>query len=349
MAKSILEENRIADTADRATAATPACPHCQKSDYATLVGESRVELEILLRRCFVDERAGRFLKPGERKDLTDFVHGAAAPILECQHCGVLVRDETARVGSYASDAYDRAAMETLFDRYAAAFRTKEVPYRAMLWPGAEVLEVGPHLGGFLAVARQWSWKPIGADVDREVVSFLENKGFDVLHGEASRIDWGGRTFDGIFIWNCFEQIPDGADLLARLRSLLRPRGLLVLRVPNGSFYRSAERLLAARGDSEVNQWVLRSLGYNNLLAFPHLFGYTSRALTRMAARHGFEHVGTLDSRVLTLPFPELAESVRDEAQAAAAYERKWITQDGSQGGSADDRKAPWIEMSFRAG
>lgn len=344
MAKPILEENRIAARSDGSQAATPACPDCRKSDYETLVDPDRAEMEIFLRRCFVDEHAGRLLGPGERKDLTEFVHGAAAPILECRQCGLLVRDDTERAASYASDSYDRASMESLFGRYADAFRAKEVPYRAMLRPGAEVLEIGSHLGGFLAAAKEWEWKPVGADVDADVVSFLKGKGFDVVHGEASKADWRGRLFDGVFIWNCFEQIPEGAELLDTLHGLLRPGGLLVLRVPNGRFYSTAERLLARNGGSDAGEWVLRSLAYNNLLGFPYLFGYSSGSLARMAARHGFERVAAMDSRVLPLPFPDMAGWVTKEAEVAAACEGMWTIRNGS----IDDCKGPWIELSFRA-
>jgi SAM-dependent methyltransferase len=321
----------------------PACPSCRRRDYATLVDQRTAEIEVLLRRCFVHERAGRFLRAGEGKDLVDFVHGAAAPILECRRCGVLVRDAKEDAASYECDRYDRAMMDGLFERYAQAFRAKEVPYRALLRPGAEVLEIGPHLGGFLAAARDWSWKATGVDVDADVVAFLRQKGFDVAQSDATHFDAGGRLFDGVFVWNCFEQIREGAETLSALRRILRPDGLLVLRVPNGHFYREAERLRAEQPGTEISELALRSLAYNNLLGFPYLFGYSAKALLRIAEWSGFRCQGIVDSRLLTLPLPEVRSWVQTEDALVAARERTWIQQADRDG----ERSGPWMELFFR--
>ena len=66
--------------------------------------------------------------------------------------------------------------------------------------------------------------------------------------------------------------------------VLKHGGLLLLRTPNALFYRICQRFLAVR----------RALGYNNLFAFPYLYGYQSQTLVEIAETHGFRCAGKLE-------------------------------------------------------
>jgi len=55
------------------------------------------------------------------------------------------RNEEQRA-QYESDRYDSALMQHLYPRYRDAFDRKRDHFRPLLTPGAEVLEVGSHLG-----------------------------------------------------------------------------------------------------------------------------------------------------------------------------------------------------------
>ena len=324
------------------------CPNCRNRNFSTLVTEEAIRRETFLRARFVAERVEKMPPREERKDLTDFAHGQPASILQCTPCTLLVRaeEQNGATERYANDPYDAGVMEQLFPRYVEAFRRKEAPYRSLLREGAEVLEIGSHFGAFLKVAAEWGWKPVGIDVGRDTASFARSKGLLTYRGSLQDFGFPGAHFDAVFVWNCFEQIEEPHLILTEIRRVLKPGGLLLLRTPNALFYRIAKRFLAASPAGDVATWVVRALGYNNLLAFPYLYGYQSQTLTGLAEMHGFRCAGKLNAEVITLTFPVLSDWVLEEVQATRAALLEWSALDFSK--TSGQLTGPWIEVFYRA-
>ncbi len=301
-----------------------------------------------MRALFVLDRTERDPGRAERKDLTDFAHGASARLLECRRCAILVRDEdrSGAVETYVQDRYDPAVLERLLPRYVAAFRNRETPYRALLRPAAEVLELGPHLGAFLRVATEWSWKPVGVDVGKDTTRFVNEHGHVTYNQPLEQCRFPDEYFDGVFVWNCFEQIPDPGATLSEIHRIVKPAGPLVIRTPNARFYSVCERFIRSRDPGEVSNWVIRALGYNNLLAFPYLYGYTSSMLNEMTLRHGFVCESAMNSELITLPFPELYDWIVEENRATVAALQDWSELEPYA--SRGELTGPWMEIVYRA-
>jgi SAM-dependent methyltransferase len=323
------------------------CPRCGTEELTVFVSEEAVRLETLMRAQFVFDRVEKSPRPEERKDLTSFAHGAVASILECPRCCVLVRREQnpEPVRTYEEDEYDAEVMTALLPRYVEAFRAKEQPYRTLLDGGARVVEVGPHFGAFMDVAQGWGWHVAGVDIGKDTTRFIRSRGFEIHQCRLEECGFDDRSYDGIFIWNCFEQIPDPRTLLREAHRILKQNGVLVLRTPNALFYRICQQRLRATPDGELSLWIVRALGYNNLLAFPYLYGYDSSSLKALAGACGFRTEAELNSELITLPFPDLAPWIMEENRAAYAMIRTWS--------ELEDREreglltAPWIELIFR--
>lgn len=305
-------------------------------------------METLLRSQFVFDRVEKTPKPEERKDLTSFAHGAPAELVDCPDCHILVRHEreTEPIGAYAADDYDPDVMNRLLPRYVEAFRAREQPYRTLLEAGARVLEIGPHLGAFLQVAREWDWKPEGVDIGKDTTRFIRSQGFTIHNQVLEKCQFPRDAFDAVFIWNCFEQLPDAHATLAEAHRVLKPDGVLVLRTPNALFYRVCQQRLKESPGGDLALWIVRALGYNNLLAFPYLYGYDSDALVGMARGHRFRCEAALNSELITLPFPHLENWVIEENRAAFALVRGWSELERME--EKGKLSGPWIEMIFRA-
>ncbi len=305
-------------------------------------------METLLRAQFVFDRVEKTPRPEEKKDLTSFAHGARADVAECPRCSILIRREcdTEPTGVYEEDDYNEDVMKALLPRYISAFRAKEQPYRSLLQAPAQVLEIGPHLGAFMDVAREWDWKPVGVDVGKDTTRFVTSRGYTVHNRPLEECDFAPASFDGVFVWNCFEQIPHPHSLLAEARRITKPGGVLVLRTPNALFYRVCQRRLKEAPDGELALWIVRSLGYNNLLAFPYLHGYEGETLTQLGREHGFRCEAALNSELITLPFPQLPEWVLDENRSAFALLGAWGELDVLE--KQGRLTAPWIELIYRA-
>jgi SAM-dependent methyltransferase len=324
------------------------CPSCGRRGLAVFLSEEAVRMETLLRTQFVFDRVDKAPEPEERKDLTSFVHSAAAELIECPRCRILVRrqPEGDSLRTYVEDPYKPDVMTHLLPRYIEAFRTREKPYRSLLPAGAEVLEVGPHFGAFMDVAREWGWRPAGVDIGRDTTRFVRSRGFEICDHVLQECGFADQSFDGIFIWNCFEQIQDAHGTLDEVHRLLKPQGLLVLRTPNALFYRVCQQRLKQAPESDLSVWILRALGYNNLLAFPYLYGYDSDSLVELCREHGFRSEAMLNSELIVLPFPQLESWIVEESRAAYALLRTWSDLEAHE--RAGRLIGPWMEFILRS-
>ncbi len=281
--------------------------------------------------------------------MTDFFHQANADIHACQTCTLLVRQEREgnAAASYSEDSYAFDVIDQQYPRYLQAFRAKEQPYRSLLPPGHNsVIEVGSHYGAFLQTAAEWGWHAEGVDVGKETTAYARKRGFTVHSGELADAGLRTKSIDAIFVWNCFEQIADPHPLLTEARRVLRDGGLLVLRTPNGLFYRTARQMLHQRDVPEQRRKLLiDALGYNNLLGFPYLYGHSRETLAHLAGCHGFREEGSLNSTLITLPLPDPPAWVESEERqidhATHLLEQSLLERDGIMFG-------PWIETFYCA-
>lgn len=313
-----------------------------------MASREQLEEECRIRAEFVRRRLTRPVNAAEAKDLTDFFHAEKAEIQECTTCTLLIRHEhePPPAEEYAQDEYDRDVVEQEYPAYVSAFRRKETPYRALLPPAARILEVGSHYGAFLQVAGEWGWQAEGVDVGKDTSAFANSKGFRVHDVELQEAGFPPAAFDGVFIWNCFEQIDDAGPVLEASHRILKPGGLLVVRTPNGLFYSTCELLFRERQlHPETTQFLIDTMGYNNLLGFPYLYGHNRATLERLIEPRGFRLEGVLNSELLTLPVPDKSPEVLREERIINAEMR--MLANSVLANSAGVLAGPWIELWFR--
>lgn len=313
------------------------CPACGHGSFANRYGEEEIGREAELRDWFVRSRFRYPPRAPELTDLTNFAHSEPARLLSCGRCGLTFRDEESGAADYTRDRYDCGLLEYLYPRYAEAFLKKERDYRGLLPPRAHVIEVGSHLGAFLETAERWDWSAVGLDIGKHTSEFARRMGFRVHQSSLPDAPLAACSADAVFVWNCFEQIEDPATVLARARALLKPAGLLVIRVPNAEFYERWRRRVGGRYGARA----IRLLAYNNLLAFPYLYGYTPRMLVHLAWRYGFETVSGHNTTLLTTTFPELTPRIKREFSDALRHVAK------ARERNPDRLNQPWIELIFR--
>jgi hypothetical protein len=294
-----------------------SCPVCGCEDFTIDRSPEEIEAESVLRSCFVSQRLGKPPHGSDAMDLTAFTHGTPARILSCRQCGMLVREESVPV-SYQAELWDTDLLNHLYPRMVRSFGTRESRYRQLLREKAEVLEVGSFTGAFLEAAETWGWRPTGIDIGHSAISFARTRGTLVKPTAIEDYSPHLRQPEAIFIWNCFEQLDDPSSTLQRSHELLGRHGLLVLRVPNAAFYlRNRDRVFQSPS-------TLSALGYNNLLAFPYLHGYTPNLLSDLVVRHGFEPLHWYRSDVQTPPYPDFNALINEEWQRTRRYGHPWI-------------------------
>ena len=199
------------------------------------------------------------------------------------------------------------------------------------------------------MAKEWGWRAIGLDIGRDVSKFANAKGYITYSQPLEKCFFPKESFGGIFIWNCFEQIPEPHASLEKIKGSLKPNGVLVIRTPNGLFYRLCEIILEIRRSSssqpDDGDIIVKALGYNGLLGFPYQYGYSSPNLNSLIQQYGFQPIRMLNSAVITLPLPKTPEWAIEEEQGIVK-----MLQNLAQFFSKiypDTLTGPWMEITYR--
>jgi SAM-dependent methyltransferase len=289
----------VHETSPRAFQLVPrvhaACAVCAAAESTPVASAAQIEAQLRYLRLFHGRRVRGQRDGRTLEERADFTHDYATAVVECIRCGLVYRDprpDTAAIArAYAKDEYGEERLEALFDSQLELFRPKADAVRQQLTRSAAptVIEIGSFVGGFLAAMREQGARAVGVDPGEEVVGFCRAKGLDVVRGSVEDDQLANGAADCVAVWNTFDQLPQPQETLIAIRRLLRPGGLLVIRVPNGALFRRAAVWLR-QGPKAMRPWLSAALAWNNLLAFPYLHGYSLASLDRLLASHSFERV-----------------------------------------------------------
>lgn len=253
------------------------------AEHDDLVAEVESLWEYHQRRLRPETPAPRLM------DRVAFSEHAPFRLVRCRECGLVYRNPAERTFElteiYARDRPTTDALRSLHRTQLPALRRQARALRRELGRGGTGLEVGSYVGAFLATARDEGLQVEGLDINPEINAFTRSLGFTVHDGELTSFPVD-RTFDTVAIWNTFDQLPDPRAVVNHAWKLLRPGGILALRVPNGAFYATLRGRLTT-GGRFARAAGRALLAQNNLLTFPYRYGFTPRSMTRLLTDGGF--------------------------------------------------------------
>ncbi|HTO69125.1 MAG TPA: methyltransferase domain-containing protein [Myxococcota bacterium] len=319
-----------------ACGAAAAAPICTAADLAAQLELAGKFHKVRLRRrsrAALEERAL-------------FTHDYATELLACEKCGLLYRSPrpspSAVLGAYAVERYARERLPQMVFSQRALFLPKARALARRLHPlrrasgrdegPPRVLEVGSFVGGFLWAAREVGIDAVGLDPSAQLSRLCTTLGLRVLQTTLEeRAATGSRElYDAVAIWNTFDQLPRPREVLAAVRRVIWPGGLLVLRFPHGACF---QRLVARRWSGR------RALAWNNLLGFPYLHGYGLPSLDRLIEPFGFTRIGVRGDVLGRQADSGYARWARLEERAVKAAQRARFR--------ADLAHAPWLDVVLR--
>ncbi len=313
-----------------------ACPVCSGNDTDELADADAVRAEVESLWQFHTRRLDPETPPEQLTDRIAFSQRPPLRVVQCRTCGLVYRNPRERAyeltGVYEDEAADESVLQALFATQRDAYRAQARRLHGVLGRHGSGIEVGSYVGGFLAAARERRLDFEGLDINETASAFARKNGFRVTIGDLE--SWSEkRTVDAVAIWNCFDQLPDPRRAAIVARSLLRPGGVIAIRVPNGGFYATLRR----RRSGAMSPIATALLAHNNLLGFPYRHGFTVGALHKLLEATGFQVVSTYGDTLVPI-------ADRWTRRWGAVEERvvKSALKSVTKVAGAD--KAPWFEM-----
>jgi SAM-dependent methyltransferase len=103
---------------------------------------------------------------------------------------------------------------------------------------SKILEIGAGAGHFLQLARKRGIEISGVELNISAAAKARKSGFTIYEDEVKALSARlGPIFDGICAFQVLEHLPHPIDFLQDLLGLVRPKGKLVLSVPNAAVMR----------------------------------------------------------------------------------------------------------------
>jgi 2-polyprenyl-3-methyl-5-hydroxy-6-metoxy-1,4-benzoquinol methylase len=310
---------------------------CDATTFSVIADQEVMRSETETLWEFHERRLRGSVPPKYLLDRVVFSQHPPVQLVQCKQCTHVYRNPreraTALSAAYEDETLDDAVAHALFETQRVAYREQARRLTRVFGRVGRGLEVGSYVGGFLAAAREAGWVFEGVDLNAAAAAFAEQTRFSVTCGTIDMVP-AVPPFDVVAVWNTFEQLYDSRAAAAAARNRVREGGMLVVRVPNGSFYTEWRERLA--GKHKAMATVV--LAHNNLLSFPYRQGYTADSLGRLLSSAGFRVVHVHGDTLVPI-------SDRWTTRYGAAEE--WVTKRMLKWMRRGWR-APWVEVYARA-
>ncbi len=231
-------------------------------------------------------------------------------VVACAECGFVYvnprPDEKTLAGMYLSYLPDKMEDPESWRGYMKNVFSNAADEIARLSPkGGRVLDIGCGYGFFLDEMKERGFKVLGMDVSKTAVGYAAKQGFDVRLGTLDTIALEEGSFDAVTMFYVLEHIPDPLKALLQVKKILKPGGLLLLRLPHTTPIVKA----------------LSVLGIDNNLYDPpfHLNDFSAASIKTLLQKAGFTGAHTFIGgvtrppeflkRAVTLGFGLIAEGL----------------------------------------
>lgn len=176
----------------------------------------------------------------ECKDYT--VSQETFKIVECTSCGFKFtnpRPEENRLGEYyKSEEYishsntKKGFINLAYQSVRKYTLLKKLQLISKFYKTGKILDIGCGTGEFLKTVKDANWDTLGIEPSESARKMaIENYGLDVRE-EAALKQLKNESFDLITMWHVLEHVPHLNERIEDLKRLLKPKGLIVIAVPN---------------------------------------------------------------------------------------------------------------------
>lgn len=158
-------------------------------------------------------------------------------VVECASCGFVYVSPRPAEGEYER-LYVDYLPQKMEDPYAwkrymrLVFSETADRIEAALPEKGRCLDIGCGFGFFVEEMKGRGWEAFGIDISRTAVEFARSIGLDSRLGTIEEPGFAEGSFDAITMFYVLEHLTDPLDALRRVKALLKPGGVLAIRVPH---------------------------------------------------------------------------------------------------------------------
>ena len=135
-----------------------------------------------------------------------------------------------------------------------------------------ILDVGCSGGARFPVFELLGWNVEGVELDQKAASAAKTFGYNVINAPFENASLPRESFEVVYMNNVFEHLLDPETGLENAREILKPKGELLLVIPNGN---------------SMNARMFKKHWFG--LEVPrHTYTYNPKNISLMLAKHGFE-------------------------------------------------------------
>jgi SAM-dependent methyltransferase len=217
-------------------------------------------------------------------------------IVRCKDCGLIYRNprlkEEMNREFYSLDYYGEyeGMEERISNARLGLFRKvllqldKEVKTKSR-----RLLDVGCGQGHFLKMAQDAGWQVEGVELAKSVCDYAQkNLGIEVMNKSLKEASFRQNLFDVVTLWNVLDHLLDPLSTLKEIRRILKPEGVLVIRIPNVYFHLFIHTILSfLPSDSRYNRLRDISVVTN--------YGFSPKTIMKVLGKAGFNNVKVYNS------------------------------------------------------
>lgn len=174
-------------------------------------------------------------------DWSPLIVDDGVPVARCRRCGIAFAIVVPTL-QYLRDYYtEQFADERYWEKELASARPwlhRRLLARIRRYkPNGTLLDIGCSFGFFINMARQFGYSVIGVEISKPAADYARNKlGLNVFWGTLEEASFEDESVDVVTLIDVLEHIPEPMATLCEIRRVLRPGGLLIIRVPNFKFH-----------------------------------------------------------------------------------------------------------------
>jgi len=169
-----------------------------------------------------------------------------------------------------------------------------------------LLDVGTGCGHFIVRARQKGWRAKGVEPSSDAIHASAGEGLDIFYGTLQEYVKND-PFDVITLINVLDHCAAPWHEIRRVRELLKPGGIVFLRIPNGFLHYHIFRAASAGGfGSRVQRYLIF-----------HQYSFTPRFIKKLLKESGFSKISIFNSKPSggdphrLFSNPVIAQSIKD--------------------------------------